>query len=209
MIRRLGMCSSSSSSTSVGWQAGGCSFSASRLLCCGLVLACQLDWRQRWKKGGKGAIFSYQTPREHRCTCVFARVCLCLTLSICIERPYSHLSVCRQRGWRKFMLPIPVPSVELIRLRAPDNSIISDSFNNRNAPRSPQDAHTTVKPPVAQNYQTLLYFSIQPADKTEPSRLAQCPVGKAAPVLAPGRRLNARMPRWRRRCCCWDFSPLS
>lgn len=83
------------------------------------------------------------------------------------------------------MLPMPVLSVKLIRLRAPDNSIISDSFSDRNTPRSPQDAHTTVKPPVAQNYQTLLYFSLQPADKTESSRLAQCPVGKAAPVFPP------------------------
>lgn len=140
MIRRLGMCSSSSSSTSVGWQAGGCSFSASRLLCCGLVLVRQLDWRQRCKKGGKGAMFSSQTPRERPCTCVCACTCVCLTLSLCIfpyKLPYSHLSVCRQSGWRKFMLPMPVLSVKLIRLRAPDNSIISDSFNNRSPPPHP------------------------------------------------------------------------
>lgn len=100
------------------------------------------------EKGGKGAIFSYQTPRKHLCTCVCACVCVCLTLSLCIfpnKLPYSHLSVCRQRGWRKFMLPMPVLSVKLIRLRAPDNSIVSDSFNNRNTPRPPQDARTTVK----------------------------------------------------------------
>lgn len=146
MIRRLGMCSSSSSSTSVGWQAGACSFSASRLLCWGLVLVRQLDWRQRWKRGGRGGIFSYQTPWECLCTCVC--VCVCLTLSLCIfpyKLPYSHLSVCRQRGWRMFMRPMPVLSVRLIRLRAPDNSIISASFNNRNTPHPPQDAHTTVK----------------------------------------------------------------
>lgn len=67
------------------------------------------------------------------------------------------------------------PSVKLIRLRAPDNSIISDSLDNRKP-------LTTAKAPVTQYYQTLLYFLIHPADKPKQSRLAQCLQGKAALV---------------------------
>lgn len=65
------------------------------------------------------------------------------------------------------------PSIKLIRLRAPDNSIISHSFDNRKP-------LTTAKAPATQYYQTLLYFLILPADKSKHSRLAQCLEGKAA-----------------------------
>lgn len=58
---------------------------------------------------------------------------------------------------KEFRLPVSAPSVKLIRLRAPDNSIISDSLDNRKP-------LTTAKAPVAQYYQTLLYFLIHPAD---------------------------------------------
>lgn len=126
-IRRLGMCSSSSY-TLVGWQAGGCSFSAPWLLSCGVVLERKLHWQQRWKKD-KGAIFSYQTRSN---TSVYACVCSSVPVPVSVS-PSKKLSDCPHTNAVKlkeeFMLPMPTLSIKLIRLRAPDTSIISDSFN--------------------------------------------------------------------------------
>lgn len=135
------------------------------------------------EKRGEGDHFFLIKLQESVYAHVSVRAYVCVWHCLYASSPTSsHILISPFAGWRKLMLPMPVLSVKLIRLRAQDNSIISDSFNNRTpAPKT----HTTVKPPVAQNYQTLLYFSINPADKTEPSRLAQCPVGKAAPVFPP------------------------
>lgn len=125
----------------------------------------------------KGAIFSYRILCE----------CVCVNLnSLCIRLPLqtpqlSSLSsnMSSETGRREeFMLPVPALSVKLIRLRAPENSIISDSFNNRTPPPP------TAKPPVTQNYHTLLYFSIHPPDMTTQSQLAQCLEGRVAGVAS-------------------------
>lgn len=162
MIRRLGMCFSSSY-TLVGWHQAAAHFLLHGSVAVVLVLSLSEG------RGGKGQGALYSLIRQCESLCV----CISLprqTQSTLLTHTRKHSKTDRRE---EFRLPMSAPSIKLIRLRAPDNSIISHSFDNRKP-------LTTAKAPATQYYQTLLYFLILPADKSKHSRLAQCLEGKAA-----------------------------
>lgn len=139
MIRRLGMCSSSSS-TLMGWQAGGCSFFAPWLHG-GLVR--KLDWGQG-RKRRRGPIFPCQIPCVSLCQSLYQSPPQTHQLP---SLTFAHTSTVRLTE-EEFRLPMSVPSVKLIRLRALDNSIISDSFDDRKALTTAKNSSHTILPNI-------------------------------------------------------------
>lgn len=159
MIRRLGVCSSSSH-TLVGSQPGGCSFSAPWFLSGCLVLVKMLDWQQRWKRRRRPFFLIKLYVSVH--ACVFwtpptttTTLCPSQTPTPPLLSPLTHINAhpsSETERRKEFILPVPAISVKLIRLWAPDNGIISDSFNNTNPPSPPMQLQTLQSHNITTHY---------------------------------------------------------
>lgn len=106
----------------------------------------KLDWQQRWKRRRRPffLIKLYMSV----CACVFwtpptpPHPLPFTTPTPILLSPLTHINAhpsSETERRKEFILPVPALSVKLIRLWAPDNSIISDSFNNRNPPPPPHN----------------------------------------------------------------------
>lgn len=103
-------------------------------------------WRSltdsRGGKGERGCFFLSNSVWEfvHVSSDPTPTLCPSQTLTPILLSPLTHINAdpsSETERRKEFILPVPALSVKLIRLWAPDNSIIRDSFNNRNPPPPP------------------------------------------------------------------------